>query len=36
MLHKEQLELMLTEWAVIGYNENYEVNLNSAEQRMIC
>jgi len=30
MLHKEQLELMLTEWALIGSRENYEVNLKSA------
>jgi len=25
MLHKEQLELMLTEWALIGSKENYDM-----------
>jgi len=29
MLHKKQLELMLTEWALIGSKENYEVHLKS-------
>jgi len=28
MLHKKQLEFVLTEWALIGSKENYEVNLN--------